>query len=181
MSSPPSSSGRSGRGRGRTRGRGSTRITAQDSRSNRVKNERDHAESDAAMPDAYAQQTKQEGAAVEAQQPIKAEHSSIASAPQEPAVQQPFSDEHLQPNAAAALPGQVVPNSLVSGPDQSVQAPESTHEGQIQQEMPHQSMQHVEQTIHGSLAPSPLLPGGLSLPRPSLETLPEEDDYDADE
>ena len=181
MSSPPSSSGRSGRGRGRTRGRGSTRITAQDTRAKHVKNEHVTADSDIAMPDSHAQQFKQEVDAVEAQQPgseIKVDHISTTSESEKPAVQQPLQDAllQLQPKAAALSPDQPLPSKHVGN---SAQVTHSTNAGQIHQEKPHMPTQHVEQSTLAAVASVPLLPGGSSLPKPQMA--PEEDDYDADE
>lgn len=182
LSSPPTSSGRSGRGRGRTRGRGSVRLSAQDSRVGQIKSEHHHAESDVAMLDTKHEQIKQEGGDAD-QQPavsVKAEDSNAQQEPSQAAAGQSVSHQialstaETQQDEQPVLSSPAQSNKLQqSGVPSSAQEQLSSPKGDPQQSV--QPPSHVPNLQSLSSA------GGLSLPRTSLEMLPEEDDYDADE
>lgn len=184
LSSPPSSGGRSSRGRGRTRGRGSVRISAQDDRAGQSKSEPDAAELDAAMPDVPLQHIKQECLDTH-QQPamlVKAEESSAQEQLLQAADVQPHSHQAASPSIARAQYEQPAQSNLAHGhtpEQQQVSAPalaEAQMHSKAEDLLP--SAEPASQALtHRSLASA----GALSLPRTSLDVLPEEDDYDADE
>ena len=181
LSSPPSSSGRSGRGRGRSRGRGSVRITAVDSRDEQIKAEHGSAELDTAMPDAHAQQVKQESGMLQLAPPlpVKAEQDSAAEASAQILKLQSKAQHMLPSQAAAAMPAQ---SSPVHSPTHMAQQPPGSSQAAAQPEGSHTAQQsNVTPTHVPAMQCPPTLPAGLHLAHGSLEVLPEEDDYDADE
>lgn len=184
LSSPPSSGGRSSRGRGRTRGRGSVRISAQDTRAGQDKSEPDAAELDAAMPDVPLQHIKQESLNTHQQPdvPVKAEDSSAQEQLLQAAVVQPYSQLAASPRTARAQPEQLAQSSLGHGQAAEQQQVTAAATGQSQMhDTAEDLLPSAASTSQASTLHSITSAAAFNLPGTSLDVLPEEDDYDADE
>lgn len=191
LSSPSSSSGRTGRGRGRgrTRGRGSVRISGQDSQRGLIKSEQqDSVGLDAAMPeaqqvrqqDATAAELASSGCLPESNSTLEDCSTHQTTAQASPHTAQAGQAIAVESAATLAMGKQASDNSTIPGgaADQQQQpglgSPAASITGDLASQRPKQASAGVGE-------PHPSGSATLSLPGTVVDMLPEEDDYDADE